>query len=92
MPCIRCVAALALLALAVQTTVSAGAAEAQPMREVLPDAVLPVRYDLALAPNAEALTFRGKVAITVEVRAATPQHRAQRCRPGVRACSHRWGR
>ncbi len=72
MPCIRCAAALALLSLATQTPASAGgAADAQPMREVLPDTVVPVRYDLALAPNPEALAFRGEVKITVEVRAAT---------------------
>ena len=34
-------------------------------RETLPDAVIPVHYDLALVPNAEALTFRGQVTITV---------------------------
>ncbi|MGO9423986.1 MAG: M1 family metallopeptidase [Steroidobacteraceae bacterium] len=70
MPCIRCVAALALLSLASQAP-AAGADKAQPMREVLPDTVVPVRYDLTLAPDAEALTFRGDVKIAVDVRAAT---------------------
>jgi predicted acyltransferase len=37
-------------------------------REVLPDAVTPTHYDLALSPDAEALTFRGTVAITVDVK------------------------
>jgi aminopeptidase N len=46
------------------------AAANHPMREVLSDRVVPVHYDLALAPDAEALTFTGKVAITVDVRAA----------------------
>ena len=40
-------------------------------REVLPDTVVPTHYDLALTPDATALTFRGKVAITLDVRAAT---------------------
>ncbi|HEX4104902.1 MAG TPA: M1 family metallopeptidase, partial [Rhizomicrobium sp.] len=39
-------------------------------REVLPDAVLPLHYDVQLSPDAAALKFRGKVAITVMV--ATP--------------------
>jgi aminopeptidase N len=39
----------------------------QRRREVLPDSVVPRHYDLALVPNAESLTFTGKVAITVEV-------------------------
>ena len=41
-------------------------------REVLPDSVVPRHYDLALAPDAESLTFTGKVAITVEVIAPGP--------------------
>jgi aminopeptidase N len=45
---------------------------AHPVREVLPDAVVPTHYDLAVSPNAEALTFRGTVKISVEVLAATP--------------------
>jgi aminopeptidase N len=43
-----------------------------PLREVLPDTVVPIHYDLALSPDADALIFQGKVAITVEVRRATP--------------------
>jgi aminopeptidase N len=43
-----------------------------PKREVLPDRVVPLHYDLSLAPDAEALTFTGKVAITIEVRSAGP--------------------
>src|SRR5882757_9526169 len=34
-------------------------------RETLPGAVVPVHYDLELVPNADALTFRGQVTITV---------------------------
>ena len=51
----------------------AGAAEApeHSLREVLPDTVVPTHYDLALFPDAEALTFSGKVAITLDVHAAT---------------------
>jgi len=41
-----------------------------PNREILPDAVAPTHYDLALSPDAEALTFRGTVAITVEVKSS----------------------
>ena len=43
---------------------------AVPNREILPDAVTPTHYDLALSPDAEALTFRGTVAITVEVKSS----------------------
>ena len=38
-------------------------------REVLPDSVAPIHYELSLSPDAEAFTFKGRVAITVEVRA-----------------------
>ena len=41
------------------------------LREVLPDTVVPTHYDLALSPDAAALTFSAKVAITLDVRAAT---------------------
>ena len=44
---------------------------AHSVREVLPAGVVPLHYDLALAPDADALTFSGKVAITVQVAAAT---------------------
>jgi len=44
---------------------------ADPVRQVLPDTVVPTHYDLALSPDAGALTFSGKVAITVDVTAAT---------------------
>ena len=49
-----------------------------PNREILPDAVTPTHYDLALAPDAEALTFRGTVAITVEVKSSVLGYRLQR--------------
>ena len=41
-------------------------------RQVLPDGVVPLHYDLALAPDAEALTFSGKVAIAIDVIAPGP--------------------
>ncbi|HEX8782276.1 MAG TPA: hypothetical protein VF764_02825, partial [Steroidobacteraceae bacterium] len=41
-------------------------------REVLPESVVPLHYDLALVPDAGALTFTGKVAITVDVIAPGP--------------------
>src|SRR5580698_3080929 len=40
-------------------------------REVLPDNVIPVHYELALSPDAEALTFHAQVSITVDVRIET---------------------
>jgi aminopeptidase N len=64
--------AIALVALcligAAQAATPAPAEHAR--REVLPDNVVPRHYDLALVPDADALTFTGKVAITVEVIAA----------------------
>ena len=50
----------------------APAASQHPRRQVLPDSVVPLHYELALAPDAEALTFTARVAITIEVVAATP--------------------
>ena len=44
-------------------------AETNPHR--LPRTVLPRRYDLRLAPDLEAATFAGTVAIEVEVQAPT---------------------
>jgi aminopeptidase N len=41
------------------------------VRQVLPAAVIPVHYDLLVSPDAESLTFRGKVTIDIEVRTAT---------------------
>ena len=50
---------------------SAVAAQAEgDRREVLPDAILPLHYDVQLSPDATALSFRGKVAITVAVTAS----------------------
>ncbi|CAK0819329.1 unnamed protein product, partial [Prorocentrum cordatum] len=40
-------------------------------RVLLPDAVLPSRYDLRLAPDLERFVFDGKARITVDVREAT---------------------
>jgi aminopeptidase N len=50
----------------------AAAAAPHAQREVLPQGVVPVHYELALAPDAEALTFTGKVVITLQVSAASP--------------------
>ena len=44
----------------------------KPAREVLPSTMVPMHYDLALSPDAQALTFQGTVAITLEVKSATP--------------------
>jgi aminopeptidase N len=46
-------------------------ANAVPTRQVLPDDVVPTHYDLSLVPDATALTFTGKVAITVDVAKST---------------------
>ena len=43
-----------------------------PQREVLPESVVPLHYELALVPDAAALTFTGKVAITIRVTAESP--------------------
>ena len=50
---------------------SDGAAQAaeKDAREILPDTVVPLHYDLQLSPNAAALNFSGHVAITVQVNA-----------------------
>jgi aminopeptidase N len=51
--------------------VSVCRAEQGSKREVLPKSLVPEHYELALAPNAAALTFTGKVSITVNVLAPT---------------------
>jgi len=48
----------------------AAAAQAED-REVLPSGVVPDHYDLSLSPDAAALTFKGKVAISIAVEKAT---------------------
>jgi len=64
------VATLCLLSIASAAAAAAGQAQ-HSAREVLPDGVVPIHYDLALAPDAESLTFTGKVAITLDVRDAS---------------------
>jgi aminopeptidase N len=61
----------ALLCLSGAAFANVGGDRDHPTREVLPDTVVPTHYDLALAPDARALTFRGKVTIAITVRAAT---------------------
>jgi aminopeptidase N len=63
---------VALFCLASATAAATPTTKAHPQRQVLPDGVVPVHYDLALAPNEAALSFAGKVAITLQVAAATP--------------------
>src|SRR3984885_1250765 len=67
--------AAALTFVCMSGSVIAAAVELAPpahaAREVLPEAVIPTHYELLLSPDADALTFRGKLAITVGVRAAT---------------------
>lgn len=50
---------------------ASGAAQPPPAREVLPDNVIPLHYDLALRPDATALTFHANVAISIDVRRET---------------------
>jgi aminopeptidase N len=65
-------AAVGLACLLGATTASTTTSVEHPRREVLPDSVTPRHYELALAPDAESLTFTGKVAITIDVIAAGP--------------------
>jgi aminopeptidase N len=65
--------AISLLCLALATCApAAGAAEPPPQRQVLPESVVPLHYELALVPDAASLTFTGKVAITIRVTAEGP--------------------
>jgi aminopeptidase N len=64
--------AVVLLCLPGAVSAAAPAAAQHPRREVLPDSVVPLHYELALAPDAESLTFTGKAAITIDVVAAGP--------------------
>ena len=43
-----------------------------PEPERLPSGVTPLRYELALAPDLDHLTFRGRVRISIDVHRATP--------------------
>ncbi len=43
------------------------------VRELLPDTVVPEHYDLALSPDVDKLIFNARVAITIDVRVATPR-------------------
>jgi aminopeptidase N len=52
-------------------TTASVAAVKPPVREVLSDSVIPLHYELALEPDAETLTFRAKVAITLHVHVET---------------------
>jgi aminopeptidase N len=64
--------ALGTLCLMVAAHAATPSPPAHARREVLPDNVLPLHYELAVVPDAAALTFTGKVAITVEVVAPGP--------------------
>jgi aminopeptidase N len=64
--------AIGLVCLLGTATASTTTGGQHPRREVLPDGVIPRHYELALAPDAEALTFTGKVAISIDVMAAAP--------------------
>jgi len=63
--------AVAFVWLSGVASADAGSAARARVREVLPDTVVPTHYDLALVPDARALTFRGKVTIAITVSAAT---------------------
>lgn len=66
-----CLVAATLALPFVGGSASARSTEKPSMREVLPDSVVPIHYDLALSPDADTLIFSGTVSITVEVKAAT---------------------
>lgn len=60
--------------LASASVVFAAPAGAQaPVREVLPDTVVPSHYELAIRPNLDALTFTGTNAITIDVKKPTKE-------------------
>jgi aminopeptidase N len=68
MPPLRLRNSWRIVALGIATVGATSAlALAAPDREVLPDTVTPTHYELALSPDADALSFRGTVAITVQV-------------------------
>ncbi len=60
---------MTVAALTIAATPSSAAAPHA--REVLPNTVVPVHYDLTLSPDLDALTFQGKVSITIQVAART---------------------
>jgi len=64
--------AVGMLCLAGAATAAASAVAKHPQREVLADNVVPLHYELTLTPDAAALTFSGKVAITIDVITAAP--------------------
>src|SRR5580658_7627547 len=68
-------ARMVLLGLLQCTAVAvAGQAAAPPVpdqREVLPTTVIPTHYDLALSPDAQALSFTGVVGIAIAVQRPT---------------------
>ena len=70
LPLIPCLIASALLYALGPAVAAAGTP--QQRREVLPADVVPLHYELALAPDAAALTFTGKVSISIRVLAPTP--------------------
>ena len=66
-------AALLTLALALALPAAAQTASAPSQRVVLPSDVTPDHYDLAITPDATALTFKGRVRIDLTVHQATRQ-------------------
>jgi aminopeptidase N len=54
----------------VAAAIASGAPALEPER--LPSGVTPLNYDLALVPDAAKLSFRGRVRITIDVKASTP--------------------
>jgi hypothetical protein len=59
------------LALAATVFLAACGADKTPARHVLPTDVVPVHYDIAVRPDAAALTFTGSVTAEVQVVRAT---------------------
>ena len=63
------------------------AAESTPTPTQLPRLVRPTHYNVTIEPDAAALTFRGDVAISLEVLAPVAEHHAQRARHEIRVGS-----
>ena len=61
----------ALVAAAPSAHAQTGHTDIAPQRLVLPDDVVPVRYDISVTPDAKSLAFTGSVTISVDVRRPT---------------------
>ena len=84
--------AVAFVLVLAGTTATADAAAARASRAAdealpttqLPRGIRPTHYEVAVTPDAAALTFDGRVAISIEVLEPTRPHHAERHRPRLR--------